>query len=653
MTAMTRYILAIGLPLFLAGFTANNGQELNGLQIAFVADVHLQRVYGNFSDTGVDICIHPLNNQNVTIRTMQAQLNSTRLFNENYFVFLAVLDDLVRRGVKHVVLPGDFSDNGQPLGVNAVREILDHYAGTHGMEFFLTTGNHDPSRPYLADGGHPDYMGEGGRRQPVYSRAGLYTPGSEHELPVVITKDVKCLGYREITAIMADYGFFPRPQYIYWETPFSTYDQGNYFYYNALEEASLENRMYIINPNSMTVPDASYLVEPVEGLWLLAIDANVYIPRARVSSNNEDPSNYAGSSVGYNEVITHKAHLVDWVQSVAERAEAGGKTLIAFSHYPLVDYTNDASPLIRKLFGDNRLQMHRVPSETVARVFADAGIQVHFGSHMHLNDTGIRESTGGRPLFNIQVPSLGGYIPAYKILTIKSGHLLEVETVVVDSVPRFNELFDLYRIEYDYLSSSGDPGIWDIEILSSANYHEFTAWHLRELARLRFLPNDWPPDLRQLLAGATGWDIITISQLEDPVFFGLDQEWFDRRLTHHAGEWRDAEVSATHAAAENNMTITEFGHWGGFDLVCDYHRLMNADKLAFRDIGEERLRHYSLLAELFGKRFNDPDKADGSESGTGLSESLATLFEIDFPPGIYIVSATGAGFHAARKVVIR
>ncbi len=58
-----------------------------------------------------------------TIRTMAAQLQSTRLFNENYFAFKAALDDVVRRKVKLVVLPGDFSDDGQSLHIRGLKQL--------------------------------------------------------------------------------------------------------------------------------------------------------------------------------------------------------------------------------------------------------------------------------------------------------------------------------------------------------------------------------------------------------------------------------------------------------------------------------------------------------------------------------------------------
>ncbi|MFP3632677.1 metallophosphoesterase, partial [Burkholderia sp. SIMBA_045] len=80
----------------------------------------------------------------------------------------------------------------------------------------------------------------------------------------------------------------------YWETPFSGYSYEDYDLAKAKASAELTARQYEICSNGSggefkadnavncgEITDASYLVEPVEGLWLLAIDANVYIPKTQ------------------------------------------------------------------------------------------------------------------------------------------------------------------------------------------------------------------------------------------------------------------------------------------------------------------------------------------------------------------------------------
>lgn len=103
----------------------NTGKEL---QVAFLADVHLQDLYGKFQDSDYKGVLNPRNGKYTLLRTMDTQLHSTRIFNENYFAFLAALDDIVKRGIHYVVLPGDYSDDGQPIHVRGLQQILQSYS---------------------------------------------------------------------------------------------------------------------------------------------------------------------------------------------------------------------------------------------------------------------------------------------------------------------------------------------------------------------------------------------------------------------------------------------------------------------------------------------------------------------------------------------
>ncbi|MFT6811228.1 MAG: hypothetical protein ACJA01_004476, partial [Saprospiraceae bacterium] len=433
------------------------------------------------------------------------------------------------------------------------------------------------------------------------------------------------LGYEGIVNIFQNNGFFPNQNYLYWETPFSKYNSEDYTFDQAKEEADLKRRVYTIQPNSMIVPDVSYLVEPIDGLWLLAIDGNVYIPKNEVSNLNENASNYNGSSIGYNSVIEHKKHIVDWVKSVGQRAEKNGKTLVAFSHYPIVEYYDGASAEIIRLFGENSMQLHRNPSEEIAEIFSEAGIKIHFAGHMHSNDTGINRGVNGTSIVNVQVPCMASYLPGYKLLTIREKHLMEVETIVIDSIPRFNELFDLYQIEHDYLESIQAENIWEENVLSAKNYREFVNWHLKELIRLKNFKKDWPKDLYNYLSSATGKDILILSQIDDPDLISLYFKEPDHNFSLNEDVRDQAIIKATQLALKNNLNIEEFEAWDGKDLVIDFYRLKNADALAFEDIGINRLKQYELLNEAFRLRLESIDNK--TEDLQGIIR-MADLFSI-------------------------
>lgn len=608
--------LLIALLLLSSPIIIHAQQQTDTVQIAFLADVHLQDLYGTLQDNSYKGIWNPTTGKYTLLRTMESQLHSTRIFNENYFAFLAAIEDIAKRGIHYVALPGDYSDDGQPLHIRGLQQLLQHYSETYNIQFFITTGNHDPVGPFAQESGKGDFLGEGGKRQPILSTNENYKPNSA-TLPAIITRDIAKMGYSGITDHLQEFGFFPKESYRYWSTPFSTYSTGNYSYAKAQMAAALSNRTYEVAPG-YTVPDVSYLVEPTPGLWLLAIDGNVYIPKDTKASDPKNSKSYSEAGIGYNQVLSHKKHLVDWVHKIAMEAEQQGKTLIAFSHYPMVEFNDGASEAISALMGPDKWQLNRVPSEEVAQTFADAGLKIHFGGHMHLNDTGIRKTKKGNTLVNIQTPSLAAYIPAYKVLTVQPDGILEVNTISIDTVPRFDELFALYRMEYAFLKSQNHPELWDPTILEAKNYHAFTDWHLKELVRLRFLPDDWPKAFKEFMLQVSGADLLALTR--------MSSDDYATTLLHKKGnlkKWKKGLQKTQKELGQNKLVLSDFEQWNGLDLITDFYRIRSADQLALSDIGPERIRQYQYLAASF---FKYQQKGDPIQDKLGLFLTILNRF---------------------------
>lgn len=536
------------------------------VKIAFLADVHFQDLYGDFSDNDFKGIINPKTGKTTILRTMDSQLHSTRIFNENYFAFIKALDDIVAKQIKIVAMPGDFSDDGQAYNLRGLHKILDYYKQQHGIKFYLTTGNHDPVGPFRKEAGKDDFLGKDGLPLGIYSNKsrGKTTPN-------IITKDIAESGYLDILNELKGFGFYPKKDDQFWSTPFDKNLKTEYTFNNALLAADYSKRMYEVE-KGFSVPDLSYVVEPTENVWLMAIDGNTYIPK-----NNKEVStnlnNYKGASIGYNNVLTNKKHLIEWVKNIANEAKRKNKTLIAFTHYPMVDFNDGASNEIKNLLGDKKWQLERVPQDEVAKVFSDAGIKIHFAGHMHINDTGSKKSENNF-LVNIQVPSLAAYIPAYKILTIKSSDEMEIETKILDDVPRFNELFPLYEKEFLALQQAKSSTIWNKDILKTTSYHEFMLFHLKELVRLRMIPNDWPKDFIEKGRKLNGEDLLFLSQ--------------NLTISEIKKEFKQKRISSK-----------TYRKWNFDDLILDLYKFQSADELARRDISKERLEQYKVLEHYF------------------------------------------------------
>ncbi|MDP5029577.1 metallophosphoesterase [Paraglaciecola sp.] len=616
-------------------------------RIAFMPDIHFHDIYAQFNDGSFQGLANSVSGKNATIRTLSAQLNSTRLFNENYFAFIAALDDVVKRGIKWVALPGDFSDDGQQVHMRGLAKILDHYHQQYGIEFFATPGNHDPVKPFEQPAGKVDYLGTNGQPQRIFSRGaeecvsysgdwGLIETDST--LPTICSEEVKELGYQGIVDQLAPYGFYPKANYLYWESPYSDYTVETYDFDAALKQAKLTNREYTMcadpDPQSIktlashcvAIPDTSYLVEPINGLWLLAIDANVYLPKAEGFNTVQPthPSNFTGSgNNGYNKMLSHKKHVINWISDVVRRAEQGGKKLIAFSHFPMTEFYDGQSAFIANYFGEDKFQLARTPQKQVSETLATLGLKIHVGGHMHINDTGLIRHAEGQFLFNIQAPSIAAYVPAYKILSVKNVSNIEVQTIVLNDVPRFNELFEHYRQEYQALKQQDLTQLWNKDILKSKTYKEFTQWHITELTRQRFLPKEWPQATRELLLSMTGQDLFILSQLPIQVQANVRTAAAIKSIISTI-DWQQAEQRANTLCESAGFNLKDFAQWDGFALAVDFYRLRNAGQLAIEDIGLERLAQYHLLTKILAKQGTQATK--NKKQNSMIAEQFGPIF---------------------------
>ncbi|WP_159818919.1 metallophosphoesterase [Colwellia sp. 20A7] len=583
-------------------------------QIAFVPDIHFHDIYGDFSQQGFSGIQITKDMPPVSIRSMRSQIHSTRLFNENYFALITTLNDIADKGVKLVALPGDFTDDGQPVHLQGLKKILDKYTKIYGMRFFAIPGNHDPVKPFKTAGGKPDFLNEQGQELAIYSTDHPHcTKKSPHNRQItpdnkkIICSDkIAHAGYKEVVEIMASFGLMPSGNEILWETPFST-------------GASLAERSYVQcaendKSNCIKVPDTSYLIEPIAGLWLLAIDANVYIPQVK----NGALAFQGSGNAGYNKVLTEKPFLLAWITDVVQRAKTQGKTLIAFSHFPMGEFYDGQTASIQALFGNTAFQLKREPTNDTRKLLAETGLRLHIGGHMHMNDTSIIKSKNNT-LFNIQAPSIAAYRPAYKLVNIEN-NLATVSTVTIDNVKHFNTLFSAYQKEHAYLLKHDPENAWNKNMLSANNYQNYTKMHLQALAKWRFIPREWPKSFRDDVLNRSLFDTLMLTNHVD----------------HFIAESPPCLSSLT--LIKKLMTkqlcskqIHELKKATVLDFISDFYLVRNAGSLAFADISEETQQIYTTMGTLL-KRNNSCRSKDLANSTLNnlcqVTDALARAFVI-------------------------
>lgn len=598
--------------------------------VAFMTDVHFENVYGDFK-SATFAGIPTRDGKNATIRTMYAQLTSTRLFNENYFAFRAALDDAYAKNIRLVALPGDFSDDAQPINIDGIADILKEYQGK-GMRFFLAPGNHDPNEPFDdQEAGKNDFLTKDGKEQKVYATNNAACKAKDPS--VVCSDQLMEQGYEKLVAKLADFGFMPNKADLLWETPFSNYT-GAYTYDQASAQASLQNRRYEICAEGSggaykaageaalgksytrcaQMFDTSYLVEPVKGVWLLSIDANVYIPNAKFDAANPTVfSGYEGAgNAGWTKVLTHKMHLMDWIKEVAARAKAEGKQLMDFSHYPTMDFYANQTAAMKAVFKPGAFQTARVPDSATSAAIAATGLRLHIGGHMHFNGTNDYTDAAGNYLANVQSPSLAVYGAAYKIVTYKDADTVDVQTVPLTSVPRYNELFPYYQVEQGYLTGSTAPADvakrWDRTILDTLSYGEFTRHYFGELSRLRFMDEYWPCEMKEAATKLNGRQMLILSQLQTGVTLAQLKDAAGVVDTAAgtavpastlATDWAAATARAEGLASAAGLKLDDFANITAYEFHGDFHRTVYAGELALRDMGQQRVSQYKVLMAAF------------------------------------------------------
>ncbi|WP_449400154.1 hypothetical protein [Chryseobacterium wanjuense] len=93
-------------------------------------------------------------------------------------------------------------------------------------------------------------------------------------------------------------------------------------------------------------------------------------------------------------------------------------------------------------------------------------------------------------------------------------------------------------------------------------------FHLKELVRLRMIPNDWPKNFVEETNSLTGEDLLLLIQNKNQ----LKQKGIDSE---------------------------KFKNWTFKDLLLDVYKFQSADELAKKDISEERLQQYQTLEKIF------------------------------------------------------
>lgn len=471
-------------------------------RLAVIADAHFHDIHGNY---GID----RTGTWGLTLRPLAEVARTPRAFNEAGPALRFALEAVAAEGIRDVVLLGDYSDDGQAPTLAGLSAVLRGAQAGLGLRFYALPGNHDVFADTGRDRSKRFVNGNGGYDL-VTSTAARQDPKAGR---VIVNAAMRCPGVEEGLRALPPVGLFGDVPALHWETPFGR------------DPAPAARRYAITSADRATtrrIMDASYLIEPVAGVWLLMLDANVWVPFDAADRAGQETDCDDSTLAGWDAVLRHKPFLLDWMADVARRAREAGKTLLTFSHYPVLDPFADSRAAEQAVMGD-RGMIPRLPGPAVAEAVAATGVTLHVSGHLHLNAT-LRH---GR-LVNIAAPTLVAFPAAVKVLTVEGG-ALRVGTLPLDRMPMPAVLRDAYRRE------AALTGLPPPRLTTCETYGAFLAEHAGHLVGRRFLRREWQADLAALLAKATLGDLAALGQgamadHADTPALTLMEDWYRLRM---------------------------------------------------------------------------------------------------------------------------
>ncbi len=171
----------------------------------------------------------------------------------------------------------------------------------------------------------------------------------------------------------------------------------------------------------------SYVVEPVDGLWIVAMDSCNY--------DNNDELNHSITAGGFD------TETLNWIKARIKEGESKNKTVIGMMHHGIVEHFDYQEELFSEYVIDDW--------NTISKNFADLGMKAVFTGHYHSQDIVKNTSSLGNEIYDIETGSLVTYPCPYRIVTIDDDQL-DIKTYHIESIDydTNGQIFQDYAKEY-------------------------------------------------------------------------------------------------------------------------------------------------------------------------------------------------------------
>jgi 3',5'-cyclic AMP phosphodiesterase CpdA len=170
----------------------------------------------------------------------------------------------------------------------------------------------------------------------------------------------------------------------------------------------------------------SYLIEPVKGLWVLALDSS------RWKENKPESKPITGGAFSDS--------TLEWIENMLILAKKKEKAVIVFMHHGIMEHY----PANEKYYGQYVIDNY----ENISNLFAVYGVRMVFTGHYHAQDITKKEfKDSDNFIFDIETGSLATAPCPYRVIEIKEGHRASIKSDFISSIPSRPNLTD-YAYQY-------------------------------------------------------------------------------------------------------------------------------------------------------------------------------------------------------------
>ena len=170
----------------------------------------------------------------------------------------------------------------------------------------------------------------------------------------------------------------------------------------------------------------SYVIEPVEGLWVLALDS------VRWKENRPGHHPITDGAFSF--------ETMEWIENQLILAKKKKKAVIALLHHGIMEHY----PANEKFYGQYVID----ESETISKLFATYGVHLAFTGHFHAQDITKKEFKNSDDfIFDIETGSLVTAPCPYRLIEISNGHTASIKSKFIESIPSKDNLTD-YAYQY-------------------------------------------------------------------------------------------------------------------------------------------------------------------------------------------------------------